>query len=103
MSALVNFPADRDLLHLPAENENHLTGKITAERRYTPCGVCVVLFMGMCLLDQRGFRSKGPITDPMRRQYNPAQGRFAAWATARIRKFPESRMSTPHSEIGRAS
>src|SRR5438477_500165 len=33
MRTLVDFPADSDLLHLPAEDEDHVAGKIAAERR----------------------------------------------------------------------
>ncbi len=50
--AFIDFPADCHFLHLPAEDQDHVTGKIAAERRQTPCGVCVMLFRGMCLLNQ---------------------------------------------------
>src|SRR5205809_137662 len=51
--AFIDFPADCHLLHLPAEDQDHVTSKIAAERRQTPCSVCIMLFMGMCLLNQR--------------------------------------------------
>jgi|SRR6266850_2897197 len=52
MGALVDFPANGDLLHLPAEDEDHIAGKIPPERRQPPCSVGVVMVIRMCRLNQ---------------------------------------------------
>ena len=57
MRALVNFPPDGDLLHLPAEDEDHIAGEIPAERRQAPGSVGVVGPVRMCRLNQLNQRA----------------------------------------------
>ena len=42
--ALVNFPTDRDFLHLPTREQDGITNKVATERGDTPRRVRVVSF-----------------------------------------------------------
>src|SRR5262245_1880593 len=44
MRPFVDFPADGDLLHLPSEDQDHVSCEIPAEGGQPPHGVRVVLF-----------------------------------------------------------
>src|SRR5262245_31505811 len=46
VGALVNFPADGDLLHLPSENQDHVPGEVATKGRKPPDSVGVVLGHG---------------------------------------------------------
>src|SRR5262245_44224765 len=52
MRPLIDLPSDRDFLHLPSEDQNHVPGKIPAEGGQSPDYISVMLLHSYCGSDR---------------------------------------------------